>query len=277
MPVTIGSRLGPYEILALIGSGGMGHVYRAFDARLKRTVAIKVSDAAFSERSAREARLVAALNHTNICHLYDIGPNYLVMELVEGPTLADRLRMGPIPLEEALPIANQIAEALAAAHEKGIVHRDLKPANIKVSDDGAVKVLDFGLAILAEPYTAAASQDDSPTLTFEALTAPGAVIGTAPYMAPEQARGKRVDKRTDIWAFGVVLYEMLTGRRPFGGETVTDTLAAILHLEPDWSRVPAGVERLLRRCLEKNDLSFASLWFQTPHGRDGGVSDATSS
>jgi serine/threonine protein kinase len=252
MTISAGARLGPYEILAAIGAGGMGEVYRANDPRLHRDVAIKIGAAQFSERSAREARLVAALNHPNICHVYDVGPNYLVMELVEGPTLAERLKQGPVPLEEALGIARQIGEALEAAHEKGIVHRDLKPANIKIRPDGTVKVLDFGLAKGAEEAASAENPEISPTLTLEQATRAGSVLGTAAYMAPEQARGKPVDKRADIWAFGVVLYEMLTGQRLFKGETVSDTLAAVLTREPEWTRVPPGTERLLRRCLERD-------------------------
>ncbi|MGA2715640.1 MAG: protein kinase, partial [Bryobacteraceae bacterium] len=243
--MTPGSRLGPYEIVSLLGKGGMGEVWKARDPRLNRDVAIKISDHRFTDRFEREAHAIAALNHPNICTLYDVGPNYLVMELVEGPTLADRIAEGPIPLEEALRIAKQIADALEAAHDKAIVHRDLKPANIKIKPDGQVKVLDFGLAKSAEqtPLT-----PDSPTM----LTVAGMILGTAGYMAPEQARAKDVDKRADIWAFGVVLYEMLTGQRLFEGETVSDTLAAVIKEEPDLTKVPAKVQRLLRRCLEKD-------------------------
>jgi serine/threonine-protein kinase len=239
------SRLGPYEILSRLGKGGMGEVWKAHDPRLNRDVAIKVSAQQFTDRFEREARAIAALNHPNICTLYDVGPNYLVMELVEGPTLAARIAEGPIPLEEALRIAKQIADALEAAHDKAIVHRDLKPANIKIKPDGQVKVLDFGLAKSAEqtPLT-----PDSPTM----LTVAGMILGTAGYMSPEQARGKDVDKRADIWAFGVVLYEMLPGQRLFEGETVSDTLAAVIKEEPDLTKVPAKVQRLLRRCLEKD-------------------------
>jgi Tol biopolymer transport system component/predicted Ser/Thr protein kinase len=249
MSLAPGTRLGPYEILADIGAGGMGEVYRAHDTRLGREVAIKIAKERFSERFDREARAVAALNHPNICHLYDVGPNYLVMELIEGPTLAGRISDGAIPLDEALPIARQIAEALEAAHDKGIVHRDLKPGNIKVKPDGSVKVLDFGLAKLmseASPLTS-----DSPT-TLADPTRMGVILGTAAYMAPEQARGKVVDKRADIWAFGVVLFEMLTGRRLFQGEDVTETLAAVVKDQPDLSTVPPRVQRLLRKCLEKD-------------------------
>jgi serine/threonine-protein kinase len=252
MPLTAGDKLGPYEILSQLGAGGMGVVYRANDPRLHRDVAIKIAAAEFSEHSAREARLAAALNHVNICHIYDVGPNYLVMELVEGPTLADRLKPGPLPLDEALAIAKQIAAALEAAHEKGIVHRDLKPGNIKVRDDGTVKVLDFGLAKSAGGPSPDANLENSPTVTLEQATRTGVIVGTAGYMAPEQARGKPVDKRADIWAFGVVLYEMLTGRRLFHGETVSDTLAAVLTAESDWSSVPSTAEPLLRRCLVRD-------------------------
>jgi serine/threonine-protein kinase len=249
MPVAIGDRLGPYEIVDTLGAGGMGEVYRATDSRLRRDVAIKISAAQFSDRSAREARVLAALNHSNICHIYEVGPDYLVMELIEGPTLADRLKKGRLSVDEALAIASQIAQALAAAQEKGIVHRDLKPGNIKIRPDGTVKVLDFGLATIVESTSPAES---SATLTLENATRAGAVVGTAAYMPPEQARGKAVDKRADIWAFGVVLYEMLCGRRPFPGDTVSDTLAAVLTKEPDWACVRAGAQRLLRRCLEKD-------------------------
>ena len=247
MPLASGARLGPYEILNPIGAGGMGEVYRGHDSRLDRNVAIKISAEQFSESSEQEARAVAALNHPNICTLYDIGPNYLVMELIEGETLDDRIRGGPIPLEEALVIAGQIADALGAAHERGIVHRDLKPANIKIRPDGSVKVLDFGLAKIEKPR---ASTNESPTLT--AASVAGMIMGTAAYMAPEQARGKPVDKRADIWAFGAVLWEMITGRRLFEGETITDVLTSVLHKEPDWNQVPRKVQRLLRSCLERD-------------------------
>src|SRR5579864_4065203 len=235
MPLSAGDKLGPYEILAPIGAGGMGEVYRARDPRLNRDVAIKVAAAQFSERFEREAKAIAALNHPNICQIYDVGPNYLVMEFIEGEA-----PKGPMPLEEALRIARQIADALEAAHEKGITHRDLKPANIKVKPDGAVKVLDFGLAKVTPASAGESDAANSPTLTI-GMTEAGMILGTAGYMSPEQARGKTVDKRADIWAFGVVLYEMLTGRRLFGGETVSDTLAAVLEREPEWDRVPAKV------------------------------------
>lgn len=250
MSLAPGTKLGPYEILAPIGVGGMGEVYRARDTRLNREVAIKVSIERFSDRFEREAHSIAALNHANICMLYDVGPNYLVMELIEGPTLADRIKEGPVPLAEALTIAHQIAGALEAAHEKGIVHRDLKPDNIKLRPDGTVKVLDFGLAKVAEPTPAAEHPEFSPTATMG--TRVGQILGTAAYMAPEQARGKPVDKRADIWAFGVVLYEMLTGERPFGGDSISDISASVLAKEPEWNRVPVKAQQMLRSCLEKD-------------------------
>ena len=248
--MTPGTRLGPYEIVEAIGAGGMGEVYRARDPRLGRDVAIKISAAHFGDRFEREARAIAALNHPHICTLHDVGPNYLVMELVEGPTLADRIRQGPIALEESLRIARQIADALQAAHEKGIVHRDLKPANVKITPDGAVKVLDFGLAKHADSTGLEGNPENSPTM--QPATRAGIILGTAAYMAPEQARGHAVDKRADIWAFGVVLYEMLTGRRPFQGDTVSDLQAAVLTTEPAWDQVPAIARPLLRHCLMKD-------------------------
>jgi Tol biopolymer transport system component len=243
-PLCVGTRLGPYEICALISSGGMGKVYRAHDSRLGRDVAIKVSAGRFTERFEREARAVAALNHPNICTLYDVGPDYLVMEYVEGAA-----PKGPLPIDEALGIARQIADALDAAHEKGIVHRDLKPGNIKIKPDGTVKVLDFGLAKALD--TAATTSHDSPTVNA-AATETGVILGTAAYMSPEQARGTAVDKRADIWAFGVVLYELLTGKLPFEGQDVTETLASLVKDKPDLSRVPVKVRRLIERCLEKD-------------------------
>jgi serine/threonine protein kinase len=247
--ITPGNKLGPYEILAPIGAGGMGEVYRARDPRVGREVAIKVSAERFSERFEREARAVAALNHPNICMLFDVGPDYIVMELVEGETLEEKLAGGTPALPEALEIARQIADALEAAHEKGIIHRDLKPGNIKIRPDGTVKVLDFGLAKVAESPDLSLS--NSPTLSL-AATQQGVILGTAGYMSPEQARGKPVDKRADIWAFGVILYEMLTGKRLFEGETVSDTLAAVLTREPDWDRVPTKARPVLRHCLQKD-------------------------
>ena len=200
--LTAGTRLGPYEIVALLGVGGMGEVYRAKDTRLRREAAIKVSSEKFSERFAREAKIIAALNHPNICTLYDVGPDYLVMELVDGLTLADRIKESPLDVREASTIARQIADALDYAHERGVVHRDLKPGNIKVRRDGVVKVLDFGLAKAGS--AAVALSDESPTMTA-GQTEPGMILGTAAYMSPEQAKGNDVDKRGDIWAFGVVL------------------------------------------------------------------------
>jgi hypothetical protein len=228
----------------------MGEVYRARDTRLNRDVAIKVSAERFSERFEREARAIAALNHPNICTLFDVGPNYLVMELVEGPTLAERIKQGAIPMDESLHIAHQICAALEAAHEKAIVHRDLKPGNIKIKPDGTVKVLDFGLAKLPPAETVATSEN-SPTISM-AMTQAGVILGTAAYMSPEQARGRPVDKRTDIWAFGVVLYEMVTGKRLFQGEDLTDTLASVVKVDPDLTAAPERVRRVLARCLEKD-------------------------
>ena len=245
----------------------MGEVYRATDTNLKRQVAIKVlpasvaADADRLTRFQREAEVLAALNHPHIAHLYALeksgGTLALVMELIEGPTLADRIARGPIPLADALPIAKQIAEALQAAHEHGIIHRDLKPANIKVREDGTVKVLDFGLAKAMESTGASrASASMSPTITTPAMTQAGIILGTAAYMSPEQGKGRAVDKRSDLWAFGAVLYEMLTGQRAFGGDDVSDTLAQVLMKEPNWaalpSPTPAPIRRLLRRCLEKD-------------------------
>ncbi|HUB79546.1 MAG TPA: protein kinase [Bryobacteraceae bacterium] len=250
MPLSPGERIGPYQIAERIGAGGMGEVYRAADTRMGRDVAIKVSAKRFSDRFSREVHAVAALNHPNVCILHDVGENYLVMELIEGPTLAERIERGPIPIEEALGIAKQIAAALEAAHEKGIVHRDLKPGNIKIKPDGTVKVLDFGLAKVSEA-AAAASSENSPTISMAATQA-GIILGTAAYMSPEQARGRPVDKRADIWAFGVVLYEMLTGKRLFEGEDLTETLAAVVKDRPDLSEVPAPARRLIERCLEKD-------------------------
>ena len=229
MPLTPGTRLGPYEVTAQIGVGGMGEVYRATDTKLKRDVAVKVlpaevaSDSERLARFQREAEVLASLNHPNIAAIYGLEDSAdtkaLVMELVEGPTLADRIAQGAIPIDEALPIAKQIAEALEAAHEQGIIHRDLKPANVKVRPDGTVKVLDFGLAKAMEPTAAmSASASMSPTITTPAMTQMGMILGTAAYMSPEQAKGRVADKRSDVWAFGAVLYEMLTGKRAFAGE-----------------------------------------------------------
>jgi Tol biopolymer transport system component/predicted Ser/Thr protein kinase len=244
MPLLPGTKLGPYEILEPIGAGGMGEVYRARDSRLGRDVAIKISSEQFTERFEREARSIAALNHPNICHLYDVGPNYLVMELVDGEPLK-----GPLPVETALDYARQIADGLRAAHDRGITHRDLKPANILVRPDGGIKILDFGLAKTSE--VSASDPGNSPTMTLSQTRA-GMILGTAAYMAPEQARGKAVDPRADIWAFGCVLYELFTGKRAFGGETITDILAAVITKEPDLTGVPVRVRRLVQRCLEKD-------------------------
>jgi len=244
MPLAPGEKLGPYEITALIGKGGMGEVYRASDPRLGRDVAIKVSKEQFSERFEREARAVAALNHPNVCTLFDVGPNYLVMEYVEGSA-----PKGPLPLDEALRIAHQIADALEAAHEKNITHRDLKPGNILLRPDGMVKVLDFGLAKVGRTST---SDAESATVTLGA-TQMGTILGTPAYMAPEQAKGKaNIDKRADIWAFGVVLYELLTGQMMFQGGDLTEVLAAVVLKEPDLHAAPAQVRRLLKKCLEKD-------------------------
>jgi serine/threonine protein kinase len=249
MSLRVGDKLGPYEVIAPLGKGGMGEVYRALDSRIHREVAIKTSSERFTERFEREARAIASLNHPNVCTLYDVGPDYLVMELIEGPTLAERIGATPIPLDESLKLAAQIADALTAAHRKGVIHRDLKPANIKIKPDGTVKVLDFGLAKVGGP--ALAASDNSPTLSIHETQA-GVVLGTAAYMSPEQAKGKPVDKGADIWAFGVVLYEMLTGKQLHQGESVSEVLAAVLKETPDLGRVPVKVRRLLRSCLQKD-------------------------
>jgi Tol biopolymer transport system component len=242
-----GDTLGPYEIVEPIGHGGMGEVYRARDPRLRRDVAIKVSTARFSQRFEREARAIAALNHPNVCTLFDVGPDYLVMELVEGVTLADSLISSPLAQHEALTIARQIAEALEAAHEHGIVHRDLKPANVKIRPDGMVKVLDFGLAKQANSYDV----DETPTIAAT-VTHVGTIVGTAAYMSPEQATGHAADRRADIWAFGVVLYEMLTGRRPFGGDTASAIVANVIAGAPDLAALPADVRGVVEKCLRKD-------------------------
>ena len=284
MPLGPGARLGPYEVVSAIGSGGMGEVYRARDTRLGRDVAIKVLPDSFADdpdrlaRFGREAQLLASLNHPNIATIHGLEEGIveagfsrpmraLVMELVEGPTVADRIAEGPIPADEALPLARQIADALEAAHERGVIHRDLKPANIKLTPSGQVKVLDFGLAKLVGPAEGAPSVAAgfsrsnvslTPTMTSPAMmTGVGVLIGTAAYMSPEQARGKSVDRRADIWAFGCVLYEMLTGRQAFdAGETVSDAIAAILTKEPEWGALPDStppqIRTLLRRCLQKD-------------------------
>jgi eukaryotic-like serine/threonine-protein kinase len=266
MSLSAGTRLGVYEVVGKLGEGGMGEVYRARDRRLDREVAIKILPDTLAQdperlaRFEREAKVLASFTHANIATLHaleiiDRQP-ILVMELVEGEDLRQRLGRGPIPLDEALPIAVSIAQALEAAHEKGIIHRDLKPANIKLRNDGVVKVLDFGLAKAIDPAGPSADSSNFPTLTSPAMTAKGLILGTAAYMSPEQARGRAVDKRADIWAFGAVLMEMLTGRRLFDGETVSDTLAAVLRAPIAWTTLPAGtpaeVTKLLHRCLERD-------------------------
>ena len=267
MPLTPGTRLGHYDVTALLGEGGMGQVWQATDTQLGRQVALKILPDAFAAdpdrlaRFTREAQILASLNHPNIAAIYGIeeaeGTRALVLELVEGPTLADRISKGPIPLDEALPIAKQIAEALEAAHEAGVIHRDLKPANIKVREDGTVKVLDFGLAKAFQPDASDPSMSASPTISLTAAaTQMGMVIGTAAYMSPEQARGKLVDRRADVFAFGVVLYEMLTGQRPFQGDDVSLTLAAVMTFEPDLELLPEMLSPTLKtylaRCLTKD-------------------------
>ena len=275
------SRLGPYEILSLLGAGGMGEVYRARDTKLGREVALKVLPETLAENASRmarfqrEAQVLASLNHPNIASIYGLEDSgavrALVMELVEGPTLADRMAVTPpsrrpadagrmptlqaaIALDESLHIARQIGEALEAAHEKNITHRDLKPANVKVTPEGTVKVLDFGLAKAADDTTVAGDPSSSPTLT--AATQAGMIVGTAAYMAPEQARGQAADKRADIWSFGAVLFEMLSGQRAFPGETTSDVLASVLKADPDWKALPTStppsIVRLLHRCLTKD-------------------------
>ena len=265
MTLTAGTRVGPYDIQSALGAGGMGEVYRARDHRLGRDVAIKILPALFTSdpdrlaRFEREARVLASLNHPNVAAIYGIeeagGVRALVLELVDGETLADRI-VRRLTVREALDIARQVADALDAAHEKGIVHRDLKPGNVMITRDGVVKVLDFGLAKSTDETSPSLPDvTHSPTLTVGA-TRRGVLLGTAAYMSPEQARGQVVDKRTDVWAFGCLLYEMLTGRRVFAGETVTDTLAAVIEREPDWSALPQttppGIRQLLKRCVAKS-------------------------
>ncbi len=264
MPISIGTQLGSHEITALLGKGGMGEVYRARDLKLKRDVAIKILPEEFARdadrvsRFQREAEVLASLNHPNIAAIYDLeeagGSRYIVLELVDGETLAERLRRGPLPIEEALDIAKSVCDALEAAHEKGVVHRDLKPANVKITPDGKVKVLDFGLAKAREGAAEDVDLSNSPTLM--SVSASGTILGTTAYMSPEQAKGAVLDRRTDVFAFGSVLYEMLTGQCTFPGDTVSEILAAVIRAEPDWSKlptdIPSGIRRLLSRCLQKD-------------------------
>ncbi|MDA2934695.1 serine/threonine protein kinase, partial [Acidobacteria bacterium AH-259-D05] len=261
----IGTTLSHYKVIEKIGQGGMGEVYRAEDTNLSREVAIKVLPEQFTQdpqrlaRFEREAKLLASLNHPNIAAIYGLeqaeDQQFLVLELVEGETLAERVAKGPLPVEEALETCRQIAEGVEAAHEKGVIHRDLKPANVKITPEGKVKILDFGLAKAFEGETPVTDISQSPTLTEE-MTKAGVILGTAAYMSPEQAKGKPVDKRADIFAFGCVLYECLTGKRAFEGETITETIAAVLKSEPDWDGLPENtpsiIRFLLRRCLTKD-------------------------
>jgi serine/threonine protein kinase len=285
---TTGTRVGAFEIVSALGAGGMGEVYRARDLTLNREVAIKVilpavaNDPERLARFRREAQVLASLNHPNIAHIHGLeqadGVTAIVMELVEGPTLADRIAHGQMALDDVVPIAAQIAEALEAAHEQGIVHRDLKPANIKVRSDGTVKVLDFGLAkALAPPAgtDAGAAVANSPTLTSPAMTQRGVILGTSAYMSPEQAKGLAADKRSDVWAFGCVLYEMLAGKRAFEGDDASETLATVIKGEPDWSALPSNlppaVMTLIQACLRKSrkerigDLAAALFVLTQPH------------
>jgi Tol biopolymer transport system component len=264
MALVPGEKLGPYEILAAVGQGGMGEVYRARDTRVGREVAIKTSAVRFSERFEREARIVASLNHPNICTLFDVGPNYLVMEYIEGES-----PKGPLPLATVLDFARQMADALDAAHENGVTHRDLKPANIKITPDGRLKILDFGLAKVEPASNAGGDTQNSPTLTMN-MTQAGMILGTAAYMAPEQAKGKFVDKRADIWAFGVILHELCTGERLFDGSEVTDILASVLKDQPSFEKLPSEIVPLLKRCLERDpkrrlrDIADAQLLLDAP-------------
>ncbi len=289
MSLPVGTKLGRYEIRSKIGEGGMGEVYRASDLKLNRDVAIKVlpetflNDAERLARFHREAQVLASLNHTNIATIYGVeeenGLRALVMELVEGPTLAERITPGPIPLDDALAIARQVSEALEAAHERGIIHRDLKPANVKVTPEGTVKVLDFGLAKVFEGEAQVTDLSHSPTLVKG--TQAGVILGTAAYMSPEQAKGKVVDRRADIWAFGCVLFEMLSGEQTFSGETLTDTLAAVVRAEPQWATLPHStpdsIRWLLRRCLTKDpkqrlrDIGEARIAVSEPQVEDGSI------
>ena len=277
-----GQYLGPYQIVAFLAAGGMGEVYRARDIKLKRDVALKVLPEAFARdpdrmaRFQREAEILASLNHPNIAAIYDLeetnGTRYLVLELVEGETLADKITRGPIRVEDSLNIAIQICEALEAAHERGVIHRDLKPANVKITPEGKVKLLDFGLAKAMESVPASPVLSNSPTMLSGTLG--GVILGTAGYMSPEQAKGRPADKRSDVWAFGCVLYEMLTGKMAFKGEGVSDTLAAVLRSEPDWTALPTdlspSVRALIEGSLKKDhreriaDISIARLLMSEP-------------
>src|SRR3954463_7043911 len=268
MPLTVGDTLGSYDIIAALGAGGMGEVYRARDTKLGREVAIKILPETFAQdperlaRFQREAQILAALSHPHIggIHRLDeaLGIRFLVLELVSGESLAERLSRGALPVDDAFAVARQLVDALEAAHDKGIVHRDLKPANIMLTDDGQVKVLDFGLAKQeagAAGASGGAGMTHSPTLTFAATQA-GVILGTAAYMSPEQAKGRPADKRSDVWAFGCVLYEMITGINPFSGIDVVETLSSVIMKPVDWSALPAStpeaVRRVLRRCLSRD-------------------------
>src|ERR1700680_3734000 len=260
MPLSVGDKLGHYEVLSLLGAGGMGEVYRARDTTLKRDVALKVLPATFLRdpdrmaRFQREAEVLASLDHPNIGHIHGIVDSEdsrgLVLALIEGPTLAHRLEAGPMPLDEAIAISKQIIEALEYAHDRGVVHRDLKPANVKITSEGVVKVLDFGLAKVLEDEPPPSSLANSPTLTM-GHTRTGVILGTAAYMSPEQAVGRTVDRRSDIFSYGAVLYEMLTGKRAFTGAATADVLEAVVKNDPDWSKLPAGTPGYLRRLLER--------------------------
>ncbi|MDA2927445.1 serine/threonine protein kinase, partial [Acidobacteria bacterium AH-259-G07] len=268
----VGKTISHYKILEKIGQGGMGEVYRAEDTSLKREVAIKVLPEQFTKdprrlaRFEREAQLLASLNHPNIAAIHSFehadGIHFLVLELVEGETLAERVAKGPLPVEEALEVCRQIAEGVEAAHEKGVIHRDLKPANVKITPEGIVKVLDFGLAKALEGEIPVTDISHSPTLS-DAMTRAGVILGTAGYMSPEQAKGKSVDKRADVWAFGCVLYELLTGKRTFHGETITETVAKVLESQPDWEALPGNtpgnMRTLLRRCLQRTLMSVSGI------------------
>ncbi len=295
LALSVGARIGVYKIRGSLGAGGMGEVYRARDTKLGRDVALKILSPAFTAdadrlaRFEREARLLASLNHPHIGAIYGFEDASevpaLVLELVEGETLDDRLSRGPLPLAEALAVAEQIADALDAAHGTEIIHRDLKPSNIKITPDGVVKVLDFGLAKTHASEGSPPDLSKSPTMTIDGTTV-GAILGTAAYMSPEQARGKALDKRTDIWAFGCVLYEMLSGRTAFRGETLSDTIVAILEREADWTVMPVGtppgVRRLMQRCLEKDsrrrlrDIGDVRHWMEEVAGGEAGLGAAPS-